>query len=192
MATSANGARNNWSATCASRRSTKAPTAFRRWTCSVAKCWPTTAVALRQFTGEIRHFAHQPDAPYSAQLFDAVQRLEDLSDWLQDQAATNRNEVGAASVEYLHLFGYVAYAWLWARMAQVAGQKRGEDEAFYGAKIATADFYIHRLLPRILSLEQSIRAGSASLYGLSCRTVLTIEPHAAPRSSLFGVRVFYR
>jgi alkylation response protein AidB-like acyl-CoA dehydrogenase len=123
--------------------------------------------ALRQFTAEIRHFAHQPDAPYCAQLFDAVQRLEDLSDWLQDRAATNRNEVGAASVEYLHLFGYVAYAWLWARMAQVAKQKRHEDEGFYGAKIATADFYIHRLLPRILSLEQSIRAGSASLFGLS-------------------------
>jgi hypothetical protein len=52
-------------------------------------------------------------------------------------------------------------------MAQVARQKRCEDEDFYDAKIATADFYIHRLLPRILSLEQSVRAGSASLYGLS-------------------------
>lgn len=52
-------------------------------------------------------------------------------------------------------------------MAQVALQKRSEDEGFYGAKIATADFYIHRLLPRILSLEQSIRAGSGPLYGLS-------------------------
>jgi alkylation response protein AidB-like acyl-CoA dehydrogenase len=123
--------------------------------------------ALRQFTGEIRAFAGQPDAVYAKPLLDAVQRLENLSDWLQDQAATNRNEIGAASVEYLHLFGYVAYAWLWARMAQVAEQKRSEDEAFYGAKIATADFYFNRLLPRILSLEQCIRAGSASLYGLS-------------------------
>jgi hypothetical protein len=123
--------------------------------------------ALRQFTGEIRAFATAPNAVYATQLLDAVQRLEDLSDWLQDQAATNRNEVGAASVEYLHLFGYVAYAWLWARMAQVAEKKRGEDEAFYGAKIATADFYFSRLLPRLLTLEQCIRAGSASLYGLS-------------------------
>jgi alkylation response protein AidB-like acyl-CoA dehydrogenase len=124
-------------------------------------------VALRQFTGEIRRFVAQPAAPYATQLLDAVTRLEELSDWLQDRAATNRNEIGAASVEYLHLFGYVAYAWLWARMAQVALLKRSEDESFYGAKIATADFYFHRLLPRILSLEQSIRAGSASLYGLS-------------------------
>jgi hypothetical protein len=124
-------------------------------------------VVLRQFTDEIRRFTDQPDAPYATQLLDAVRRLENLSDWVQDRAETNRNEVGAASVEYLHLFGYVAYAWLWARMAHVAGKQRSTDEAFYGAKIATADFYIHRLLPRILSLEQSIRAGSASLYGLT-------------------------
>ena len=124
-------------------------------------------VALRQFTAEIRRFADLPDAPYASQLLDAVQRLENLSDWVQDRSATNRNEIGAASVEYLHLFGYVAYAWLWARMAHVAGKNLSTDEVFYGAKIATADFYIHRLLPRILSLEQSIRAGSASLYGLS-------------------------
>ena len=92
--------------------------------------------------------------------------MENLSDWVQEQADTNRNEIGAASVEYLHLFGYVAYAYLWARMAHVAESKRGEDEGFYGAKIATAQFYFSRMLPRILSLEQCIRAGSGSLYGL--------------------------
>ena len=130
------------------------------------KVLPDNGAALRQFTAQIRQFAQQPNAPYAAQLLDAVQRLEDLSDWLHTQAASNRNEVGAASVEYLHLFGYVAYAWLWARMAQVAEQKLAQDPGFYGAKVATANFYIQRLLPRILSLEQSIRAGSASLFGL--------------------------
>ena len=130
------------------------------------KVLPDNGAALRQFTAQIRQFAQQPNAPYAAQLLDAVQRLEDLSGWLHTQAASNRNEVGAASVEYLHLFGYVAYAWLWARMAQVAEQKLAQDPGFYGAKVATANFYIQRLLPRILSLEQSIRAGSASLFGL--------------------------
>ncbi|MGV8918720.1 MAG: acyl-CoA dehydrogenase C-terminal domain-containing protein [Pseudomonas sp.] len=124
-------------------------------------------VALRQFTAEIRSFADQQETTHSAQLLRAVQRLENLSDWLQEQAKTNPNEVGAASVEYLHLFGYVAYAYLWARMAYVAESKLAEDQAFYGAKIATAQFYFSRLLPRIWSLEQSIRAGSESLYGLN-------------------------
>ncbi|MNN88371.1 hypothetical protein D3C81_2060470 [compost metagenome] len=70
-------------------------------------------------------------------------------------------------MEYLHLFGYVAYAYMWARMAAVAEARRSEDEAFYSAKLATAEFFFRRLLPRTLGLEASIRAGSESLFELS-------------------------
>jgi alkylation response protein AidB-like acyl-CoA dehydrogenase len=124
-------------------------------------------VALRQFTAEIRHFAEQPGAPYAITLLDAVERLERTSAWLLERAAGNPHETGAASVEYLHLFGYTAYAWMWARMAAVAQAKRAEDESFYSAKLATAEFFFARLLPRTLGLEASIRAGSESLYGLA-------------------------
>jgi len=124
-------------------------------------------VALRQFTAEIRRFAEQPGSPYAVELLDAVERLENLSAWLQQRSAGNPHETGAASVEYLHLFGYTAYAWMWARMAAVAQAKRAEDEAFYSAKLATAEFFFARLLPRTLGLEASIRAGSAALYGLA-------------------------
>ncbi|NWB83329.1 acyl-CoA dehydrogenase C-terminal domain-containing protein [Pseudomonas gingeri] len=123
-------------------------------------------VALRLFTAEIRHYAAQPGVTYADDLLDAVQRLESLSDWLQEQAVDDPNTIGSACVEYLHLLGYVAYAYLWARMDRVAQDKHSEEPGFYGAKRATARFYFSRLLPRILSLEQSIRAGSASLFGL--------------------------
>lgn len=80
-----------------------------------------------------------------------------------DQAKGNPNEIGAASVEYLHAFGYVAYAYMWALMARVA--KAGEGDAdFYGAKLGTARFYFARLLPRVHSLVASVKAGSESLY----------------------------
>ncbi|WP_342246785.1 acyl-CoA dehydrogenase C-terminal domain-containing protein [Pseudomonas sp. OTU5201] len=123
--------------------------------------------AVRLFCGEVRSFAGQPGAPYSGELLEALQRLEGTSEWLLDQAACNPNEVGAASVEYLQLFGHVAYAWLWARMAQVAQARREEDEDFYAAKLATAEFYFRRLLPRTLGLEASIRGGSEPLFGLT-------------------------
>ena len=122
--------------------------------------------SLRLFTGQIREFASQPDKPYASELLDAVARLEQVSDWLQVRAKANPNETGAACVEYLHLFGYVAYAWLWARMADVAQRSHSADPGFYGAKLATAQFYFSRLLPRTLSLEQGIRAGSESLFEL--------------------------
>ena len=123
-------------------------------------------VTLQLFTRQIRDFAALPGTPYANPLLEAVQRLEDVSDWLRAQATLNPNEIGAASVEYLHLFGYVAYAWLWARMADVAQRAREAEPAFYDAKLATASFYFSRVLPRTLSLEQTIRAGSNSLFEL--------------------------
>ena len=75
--------------------------------------------------------------------------------------------MGAASVEYLHVFGYTAYAFMWAKMAKVALAKTGTDEGgFYSAKLGTARFFIKRLLPRIHSLSESVGAGSESLYEL--------------------------
>jgi alkylation response protein AidB-like acyl-CoA dehydrogenase len=123
--------------------------------------------ALRLFAGEVRDFAHANESPFGERLVEALERLEAVSGWLLEQAKADPNSVGAASVEYLHLFGYVAYAYMWTRMAAVAQRKQSEDAAFYSAKLATAEFFFARLLPRTLSLEASIRAGSQSLYGLA-------------------------
>ncbi|NQD92116.1 acyl-CoA dehydrogenase, partial [Pseudomonas sp. CrR25] len=122
---------------------------------------------LSAFIEEMRTFANQPETPHQEALLMAVERLSDTSAWLIDRAAQNPQEIGAASVEYLHLFGYVACAYMWARMAAVAQQRRDNDPLFYEAKLATAGFYFSRLLPRINTLEVCLRAGSASLYEMS-------------------------
>jgi len=121
--------------------------------------------SLRLFTDEIRAFATTHDTPFNAALHEAVERLERVSAWLQEQARGDANAVGAASVEYLQLFGYTAYAYMWARMAASAA-RGAADDAFYRAKLGSAAFYFERLLPRTLGLEGSIRAGSTSLYSL--------------------------
>ncbi|VVP67123.1 3-methylmercaptopropionyl-CoA dehydrogenase [Pseudomonas fluorescens] len=123
--------------------------------------------ALRLFCAEALAFADGCKLPYSRELAVALERLMAVSDGLMDHARTHPNEPGAAAVEYLHLFGYVAYAYMWARMAAVAEARRDEDPAFHDAKLATAAFYFQRLLPRTLGLEASIRAGSATLFGLA-------------------------
>ncbi|MDD1978875.1 MULTISPECIES: acyl-CoA dehydrogenase C-terminal domain-containing protein [Pseudomonas] len=122
--------------------------------------------ALAEFTEQIRRFC-AVDSPYREPLLSATNALESLSQWLCRQAGEDANAVGAASVEYLQLFGYVAYAYIWARMDAVAEANRMQDPVFYGAKRATAAFFFARLLPRTLSLEASIRAGSASLFSLT-------------------------
>ena len=121
--------------------------------------------SLALFASEIRSFC-EARPPFCEPLLQALAQLESVSQWVRQQAASDANAVGAASVEYLHLFGYVAYAYMWSRMAATAREQREQEPAFYDAKLATAAFYIERLLPRVLSLQASIRAGSAALYTL--------------------------
>jgi alkylation response protein AidB-like acyl-CoA dehydrogenase len=120
----------------------------------------------RLFADEIRQFIGTAGADlgeFTQPLGAALEQLDGLTEWVLEQAKANPNEIGAASVEYLHAFGYVAYAYMWALMARAA--KAGEgDEAFYGAKLGTARFYFARLLPRVDSLVASVKAGSESLY----------------------------
>ena len=122
----------------------------------------------RLFAAEIRHFTANASADlgeFCKPLDAAVDTLDELTAWLLDRATHNPNEIGAASVEYLQVFGYTAYAYMWALMAKAAMGKQTEDD-FYTSKLGTARFYFARLLPRIHSLSASVKAGSESLYEL--------------------------
>ena len=122
----------------------------------------------RLFASEIRNFTATACADlgeFTQPLNAAVDTLDELTAWLLDRAQNNPNEIGAASVEYLHVFGYTAYAYLWARMAKAAMSTHSKDD-FYASKLATARFYFARLLPRIHSLSASAKAGSECLYAL--------------------------
>ncbi|MCY1286218.1 acyl-CoA dehydrogenase [Pseudomonas jessenii] len=118
------------------------------------------------FADEIRQFtatASADLAEFTRPLNDAVKTLDELTAWLLDRAKSNPNEIGAASVEYLHVFGYTAYAYMWALMSRTALLRQDQD-VFYRTKLGTARFFFARLLPRVHSLAASVKAGSESLY----------------------------
>ncbi|MBM3109980.1 acyl-CoA dehydrogenase C-terminal domain-containing protein [Pseudomonas arcuscaelestis] len=120
----------------------------------------------RHLADEIKTFVADADASlaeFTQPLAVAVANLDELTAWVLDRAKGNPNEIGAASVEYLQVFGYTAYAYMWALMARAALGKVDQDE-FYASKLGTARFYFARLLPRIHSLSASVKAGSESLY----------------------------
>ncbi|MDV2077725.1 acyl-CoA dehydrogenase C-terminal domain-containing protein [Marinobacter xestospongiae] len=84
-------------------------------------------------------------------------------------AMKNRDEVGAASVDYLMYSGYAVFAYLWARMAKVALDAMAEgttEEAFYNAKVLSARFYFKRLLPRTKGHAEMMLAGADSLMDM--------------------------
>ncbi|MCX8254860.1 3-methylmercaptopropionyl-CoA dehydrogenase [Beijerinckiaceae bacterium RH AL1] len=75
-------------------------------------------------------------------------------------------EAGAAATDYTRLFGLVALAYLWARMAKLAATKLPKangDASFYKAKLATARFFFDRILPESAGLFAAIKSGKASL-----------------------------
>ncbi|MFI8481721.1 acyl-CoA dehydrogenase C-terminal domain-containing protein [Pseudomonas sp. NPDC078700] len=120
----------------------------------------------KHFADEIKAFTDSADASlaeFVEPLKGAISILEQMTADLLERAKVNPNEIGAASVEYLHAFGYTAYAYMWALMARTALNKQGEDD-FYASKLGTARFYFARILPRIHSLSASVKAGSESLY----------------------------
>jgi hypothetical protein len=99
-----------------------------------------------------------PDGAFAVPLSAAIERLERVTHELVSRAAQDPALAGAVSVDYLDLFALTAYAWLWARMADVA-----PDDEFGEAKRLTAAFFFARLLPRAAALEASIGATSAAV-----------------------------
>ncbi|MEH6389295.1 acyl-CoA dehydrogenase C-terminal domain-containing protein [Pseudomonas profundi] len=126
---------------------------------------------FKVFAEEVKTFIadnqDQALAEFIQPLADALANLEELTAQVIERSRSNPNEIGAASVEYLHVFGYTAYAYMWAKMAKVAAACLEQDaDGFYKAKLGTARFFFKRLLPRVQSLSASVRAGSEPLYEL--------------------------
>ncbi|MFC6634265.1 acyl-CoA dehydrogenase C-terminal domain-containing protein [Microbulbifer taiwanensis] len=104
-------------------------------------------------------------AEFVQPLASELQRLKEATANMIAASQEDPHAPGAASVEYLHLFGHVAYAYMWARAASVALPKTGEDD-FYQGQVKTARFYFARLLPQALALAASANAGSATLMDI--------------------------
>jgi len=92
-----------------------------------------------------------------------LNQLREATEFVLQQSSTDANAIGAASCDYLNLFGLTAYAYMWLKMAEVAKHEQGD---FYRAKLATADFFFQRLLPESGAYLAKVLAGSGSLMAL--------------------------
>jgi hypothetical protein len=126
---------------------------------------------LKAFGKRISRFIDDEGTNEAMQEF--VNPLADLGDKVTKltteigmKAFANADEVGAAAVDYLRVVGHLAFAYLWARMAKIALEKKDAGDPFYVAKLATARFYFAKLLPETAGLIRSARAGSAPLMAM--------------------------
>ena len=106
---------------------------------------------------------------FAKQLKPFLGTWESLTRSIGMSAMRNVDEVNAAAVDYLMMAGYVTIAFFWAKAAVEAEKAISEgapEPEFYKAKIATADFYFQRIMPRVLAHEASIKNGVDSMMAL--------------------------
>jgi hypothetical protein len=118
---------------------------------------------LLGFTAYIDEFCDTHTGEQDAEFVDVLKAYKD--EWLElsmkigEAAMENPDAAGSAAVDYLMYSGYVTLAYFWARMGSLANEKIAAadgDVSFYEAKLMTARFYYERILPRTLSLKQTM------------------------------------
>ena len=136
----------------------------------------TRGGAVREFTLKIANFARKQLTdprlrPFALELLKLSGQWNLLTLRILLGARKDRDLVGAAAHDFLMYSGYVTMAYLWLRQATVAADRldRGGDESegFYRAKLATAEFYFERLLPRAQSHATSMLSPTRTLMQLA-------------------------
>jgi hypothetical protein len=80
------------------------------------------------------------------------------------------DNAGAGATDYMHLFGLVALAFMWAQIAKAAQARlaAGADgaQAQLQAKLVTGRFFMERMLPETAAQLARIQAGAGSVMDL--------------------------
>ena len=131
----------------------------------------TRGKALTPVTGFILDFCKRSKdckeiRPHLKKLMRLTRQWKSLTRKIGFAAMRNRDAVGAASVDYIMFSGYVLLGVVWAASARAAYKRIEQgttEEAFYRAKIQTAEFYFAKILPRTTALLETMSTGPDSL-----------------------------
>jgi alkylation response protein AidB-like acyl-CoA dehydrogenase len=107
--------------------------------------------------------------PYLDALAAAKTQLQEGTTWLMQNGMSNFDNAGAASHDYLNLFGLTALAYMWAQMAEAALAAKadgGASDPYYDNKLATGRYYVERVLPEAGAHLAKLKAGAASMMAL--------------------------
>jgi alkylation response protein AidB-like acyl-CoA dehydrogenase len=131
--------------------------------------------AITAFFGEVSAFVKEHSAdeamkPYAAPLGEALATLQQATMWFMQNAMKKPDNAGAGSTDYMHLFGLVAMAYMWAQMAKAAQDKlkagaNGSEERMK-AKLVTGRFFMERMLPESATHLKRIQTGADTMMAL--------------------------
>ncbi len=129
--------------------------------------------AVMSFFAELDAFVDaNPDEgplkPFIDALAAVKAQLQDGTFWLMQNGLANPDNAGAASTDYMHLFGLAGLAYMWALMAKVSLAKiaAGDTDPFYANKLIVGRYFIERLLPGAGAHLAKMKTGSESMMAL--------------------------
>jgi len=116
--------------------------------------WP-----LSEFIEENR--ADPEMAEFNKPLHQGARGLQQITLLMIAEGMANPHFLAAGATDYCRYFGNVLLAYMWARMAKICLQKKGDP--FYDAKLASARFFFKRIYPETISLAAKIQSGPKPL-----------------------------
>lgn len=128
--------------------------------------------AVQAFFKEVGEFceenrADQNMAPFTKQLKKGLNDLQAATMWLMQNAMAKPDNAGAASTDYMHLFGLVALGYMWGRMVKAAQAKLAQGQSsFYESKLVTGRFFMERIMPETAAHLARISSGADAMMAL--------------------------
>ncbi len=131
--------------------------------------------AIFAFFNEIDEFVEANEDDKDLALFleglkTAKAQLQDGSMWLMQNGMSNFDNAGAASHDYLNLFGITALTYMWTKMAKAAlAAKRngGAADPYFDTKLATGRYFLARTLPDAGAHLAKLKSGAEPVMALA-------------------------
>ncbi len=114
------------------------------------------------------HGADAACKPFAEGLGALKSQLQEATFWLMQNGLADPDNAGAASSDYLHLFGTTALAYMWLKIAHAAQAKiaAGDTDPFYAGKLAVGRYFLERIAPEGAMHLAKLKTGAASLMAL--------------------------
>ena len=131
--------------------------------------------AVQAFFKEVGEFceenrADEKMAPFTKQLKKGLNDLQAATMWLVQNGMAKPDNAGAASTDYLHLFGLVALGYMWAQMAKTSQAKliEGADGSapFHDNKLTTGRYFMERVMPETSAHLARISSGADTMMAM--------------------------
>jgi acyl-CoA dehydrogenase len=128
--------------------------------------------AIMAFFGEVQGYIKEQAAdaamkPLVEPVATALGHLQQATMWFMQNAMTKPDNAAAGATDYMHLFGLVALGYMWCQIAAAAHRKLAADSSGrMSAKLATARFFMERMLPETAAHLARIQSGAGAVMEL--------------------------